>query len=159
MKRLMQIPMQMKKIKRLMQISIHIKKIQQDKGKTFVMVLIFSSIVIVLCSALFFVLLSEAKSNDAMAERETAIYIAYSGIEHGVNIIVNTPENEELVKPDGAITIYDSGDTRYEYQVMELATSYVEAVGRIIKNGNVTMEVTLTASVDEAGEVGIVKKQ
>mgnify|MGYP005855238991 CR=1 FL=1 len=135
-----------------------IRRMQSDKGNVLVMVLIISAIMIVLGSALIFILLSEVKTNEVMEERETASYLAYSGIEHGINIIMNTSEGEEPEMPAGAIITYDSGSKRYEYQLTELSTTYVEAVGRIIENGEVAREITLTASIDENGNVRIIKQ-
>ncbi|NSW89337.1 MAG: hypothetical protein HPY74_01420 [Firmicutes bacterium] len=137
---------------------MRIKKMQSEKGNVLVMVLILSAIMIALGSALLFVLISEVKTNRVMEEREIATYLAYSGIEHGIKTIENTPEGEDPIMPAGAIVVYNNSNKQYEYQVIEISINYVKSAGRIVENGEVIREITMSASIDDNGNVRLIKQ-
>jgi len=134
------------------------RKMQTEKGSVLIAVLIISSIMIILGSTLIYVLLSETKTNEAMEIKETASYLAYSGIEHGIAIIVSTQVGATPVKPSGSIKTYENGDIHYEYEIPELTANHIKAVGRIIKNGATIKEITMAADIDASGNVIITKQ-
>jgi type II secretory pathway component PulK len=130
------------------------KNIKNQSGSAMILALILVMVVATLGTALLFSLNSEIKMNQMMERRTTAVYLAQAGIEHGLEIIENTPAGQEPAAP-AAVRTVNEADKIHEYQILQISRSLIQSRGRVILNGATASEVTIQAGIDENGIVSI----
>lgn len=131
------------------------KYLKNRRGSALIPVLILVTVVVVAGAALLFSVTSELSMNRAMEQRTVATYLAQAGIEHGLNILKNTPAGQNPVRPAGEFTLLNEANKVYKYEITGLTNSLIRSKGREIINGTTVSEVTLEASIDDEGTVTI----
>lgn len=134
------------------------KHFKSERGYALLLTIILTTVISILGAALLLSLSSEIKMNRVMEERSITIYLAQAGIEHGLNVLENTPIGESPMVPIEPFKIYNQGNSIYEYEIIELSNSMVKSIGRIKSQGQIIRAVTLTVTIVEGEIINITEE-
>lgn len=124
---------------------------KNQKGYILILVVVVMAVIFIMTALIYNLLTNEIRNNIVLEQRETTTYLAQSGIEHGLNLI--EMNIDPLVAPTSGFTLFTEGNFVGKYRILELSKTSVKSIGTLYSNGIIVEEITVTASIDDEGNV------